>query len=239
MARGVLRRPRRHRSEGQGRLHRRHRSQHLRGALRGHLLAPAGCPGETRSGRSVDLLKTDASQWQAKDHTGRTAVFDLDPSGNLAKTTDTEGKPTAFGHDSSGRINKITTAEGRVTAFTYDDANRVTSMLRATEFNGSVHTGPTWTYHYDTTAPSAAGTTKATDPESHSTSYKHNADGGVSEVTDALTHKRSTKFDANHNIDTATDAMGSGTTPGNETDCESAAMPLPLLQSPLPSGRRT
>ncbi|MEV7137193.1 RHS repeat-associated core domain-containing protein [Streptomyces tauricus] len=173
---------------------------------------------ETRSGRSIDLLKTDASQWQAKDNTGRTAVFDLDPSGNLAKTTDTEGKPTLFGHDSSGRINKITTAEGRVTAFTYDDANRVTSMLRATDFNGSGHTGPTWTYSYDTSAPSAAGTTKVTDPESHSTSYKHNADGEVSEVTDALTHKRSTKFDANHNIDTSTDAMGSGTTPGNVTD---------------------
>lgn len=32
---------------------------------------------ETRSGRWVDLRKTNASQWQAKDHTGRTAVFDL------------------------------------------------------------------------------------------------------------------------------------------------------------------
>ncbi|MFJ8938802.1 RHS repeat-associated core domain-containing protein [Streptomyces sp. NPDC102365] len=173
---------------------------------------------ENRSGRWVDLLKTNASQWQAKDNKGRTAVFDLDAAGSLAKTTDTEGKPTAFGYDSSGRINKITTAEGRVTVFTYDDANRVTSMLRATEFNGSGHTGPTWTYSYDATSPTAAGTTKVTDPETHATSYKHNADGEVSEVTDALTHKRSTKFDANHNVDTATDAMGSGSTPGNVTD---------------------
>ncbi|OQQ13671.1 Wall-associated protein [Streptomyces sp. M41(2017)] len=173
---------------------------------------------ETRSGRWVDLLKTNASQWQAKDHTGRTAVFDLDPSGNLWKTTDTEGKTTVFGYDSSGRISKITTPEGRVTVFTYDDANRVTSMLRATGLNGSGHTGPTWTYSYDTTSPADAGTTKVTDPETHATSYKHNSDGEVSDVTDAKGHKRSTKFDANHNIDSATDAMGSGSTPGNATD---------------------
>ncbi|MET7595742.1 RHS repeat-associated core domain-containing protein [Streptomyces sp. NPDC005481] len=173
---------------------------------------------ETRSGRWVDLLKTDASQWQAKDHTGRTAVFDLDPAGNLAKTTDTEGKSTVFGYDSSRRINKITTAEGRVTVFAYDDANRVTSMLRGTGFNSDGHTGPTWTYGYDTSSPTAAGITTVTDPESHATKYQHDGDGQVTEVIDALTHKRSTKFDANHNIDSSTDAMGSGTTPGNVTE---------------------
>ncbi|WP_406011206.1 DUF6531 domain-containing protein [Streptomyces sp. NBC_00637] len=173
---------------------------------------------ETRSGRWIDLLKTDASQWQAKDHTGRTAVFNLDPAGNLATTADTEGKTVTFRYDGSGRVDKITTAEGRVTVFTYDDANRVTSMLRATELGGSGHTGPTWTYSYDTTSPTAAGTTTVTDPESHATTYKHDVDGQVTEVTDALTHKRSTKFDANHNIDSATDAMGSGTTPGNVTE---------------------
>ncbi|MDW4919020.1 RHS repeat protein, partial [Streptomyces californicus] len=32
---------------------------------------------ESRSGRWVDLVKTYPNQWQAKDHTGRTAVFDL------------------------------------------------------------------------------------------------------------------------------------------------------------------
>ncbi|MEU6765483.1 RHS repeat-associated core domain-containing protein [Streptomyces sp. NPDC046853] len=173
---------------------------------------------ETRSGRWIDLLKTDASQWQAKDNSGRTAVFDLDPAGNLHKTTNAEGKTTTFDYDSSRRLTKITTAEGRVTVFTYDQANRVTSMLRATEFNGSGHTGPTWTYEYDATSPTAAGTTKVTDPEEHATRYKHDGDGQVDEVTDALGHKRSTKFDANHNVDTATDAMGSGTIPGNVSD---------------------
>ncbi|AZM56163.1 Wall-associated protein [Streptomyces sp. WAC 01529] len=173
---------------------------------------------ETRSGRWIDLLKTNASQWQAKDNSGRTAVFDLDPDGNLHKTTDAEGKTTTFGYDTSNRLTKITTAEGRVTVFTYDDANRVTSMLRATEFNGSGHTGPTWTYAYDATSPTAAGTTTVTDPEKHATKYKHDGDGQVTDVTDALTRNRSTKFDANHNIDTATDAMGTGTIGGNVTD---------------------
>ncbi|MEU1133460.1 RHS repeat-associated core domain-containing protein, partial [Streptomyces sp. NPDC005900] len=116
------------------------------------------------------------------------------------------------------RLTKITTAEGRVTVFTYDDANRVTSMLRATELNGTGHTGPTWTYAYDTTSPTAAGTTTVTDPEKHPTKYKHDGDGQVTEVTDALIRSRSTKFDANHNIDTTTDAMGTGTTLGNVRD---------------------
>lgn len=173
---------------------------------------------ETRSGRWVDLLKTDASQWQAKDNTGRTAVFNLDSAGNLATTTDTEGKTVTFRYDTSGRVDKITTAEGRVTVFTYDDANRVTSMLRGTGFNSAGHTGPTWTYGYTSDSATAAGTTTATDPETHATKYAHDGDGQVTEVTDALGHKRSTKFDANHNIDTATDAMGSGATPGNVTD---------------------
>jgi YD repeat-containing protein len=88
---------------------------------------------ETRSGRWVDLVKTYPSQWQAKDHTGRTAVFDLDAEGNLTRTADTEGKTTEFRYDSSRRLTKIITPEGRVTVFTYDDQNRVTSMLRAPE----------------------------------------------------------------------------------------------------------
>ncbi|MGA5039825.1 RHS repeat-associated core domain-containing protein [Streptomyces capoamus] len=173
---------------------------------------------DSRSGRWIDLYKTYPSQWQAKDNTGRTAVYNLDPAGNLSATTDTEGKTVAFGYDTSGRINKITTAEGRVTVFTYDDTNRVTSMLRATGFNASGSTGPTWTYGYSADSPTAAGTTTATDPETHATKYEHDGDGQVTDVTDALQHHRSTKFDANHNIDSASDAMGSGTTPGNTTD---------------------
>ncbi|MEV6808572.1 RHS repeat protein [Streptomyces sp. NPDC051129] len=173
---------------------------------------------ETRSGRWIDLYKTYPSQWQAKDNTGRTAVYNLDTDGNLATTTDTEGKTVTFGYDTSGRINKITTAEGRVTVFSYDDVNRVTSMLRATTFNASGSMGPTWTYTYTSDSATAAGATTAKDPELHVTQYQHDGDGQVTDVMDAVGHKRSTKFDANHNIDTATDAMGSGTTPGNVTD---------------------
>ncbi|MEU1075117.1 MULTISPECIES: RHS repeat-associated core domain-containing protein [unclassified Streptomyces] len=172
---------------------------------------------ETRSGRWVDLLKTDASQWQAKDHTGRTAVFDLDPSGNLVKTADTEGKATVFGYDSSGRITKITTPEGRVTVFTYDDHNRLTSMLRATGFNGTGKSGPTYTYAYTADTPTAAGTTTVTDPERHATQYEHDGDGSVTKVTDALKHARSKTFDANHNLATAADAMGVNGTGANVT----------------------
>ncbi|MEU5599172.1 RHS repeat-associated core domain-containing protein [Streptomyces sp. NPDC020298] len=173
---------------------------------------------ETRSGRWIDLNKVSATLWQAKDSTGRTAAYGLDAAGNLTTTTDTEGKRVTFGYDTSGRISKITTAEGRVTVFTYDDTNRVTSMLRATGFNASGDTGPTWTYTYTSESATAAGTTTAKDPELHATKYAHDADGQVTDVTDALQHKRSTKFDANHNIDTATDAMSSDTTPGNVTD---------------------
>ncbi|MFF1447711.1 RHS repeat-associated core domain-containing protein [Streptomyces sp. NPDC058274] len=173
---------------------------------------------EARSGRWIDLTQVDPNLWQAKDNTGRTATYAVDDTGNLATTTDTDGKTVVFGYDDWGRIDKITTAEGRVTAFTYDDANRVTSMLRATDFNGSGHTGPTWTYAYSAESATAAGTTTVTDPESHATKYDHDGDGQVTEVIDALTHKRSTKFDANHNIDSATDAMGSGTASGNVTE---------------------
>ncbi|MVO86417.1 RHS repeat protein [Streptomyces sp. p1417] len=172
---------------------------------------------ETRSGRWIDLVKAYGNQWQAKDHTGRTAVFDLNEAGDLAKTTDTEGKTTRFGYDSSRRLTKVTTPQGRVTVFTYDGENRVTSMLRATELGGSGHTGPTYTYAYSAEGPNAAGTTTVTDPEQHATKYEHNGDGGVTKVTDALGHSRSRTFDANHNVDTATDAMGVGGGAGNVT----------------------
>ncbi|MGW3331091.1 RHS repeat-associated core domain-containing protein [Streptomyces rubiginosohelvolus] len=172
---------------------------------------------ETRSGRWVDLVKTYPNQWQAKDHTGRTAVFDLNAAGDLEKTTDTEGKPTVFGYDSSRRLTKITTPKGRVTVFTYDDQNRVTSMLRATELGGSGHTGPTWTYAYSAATPSAAGRTTVTDPESHSTKYDHDGDGQVTKVTDALERSRSKKYDANRNVEEAADAMGVGGASGNVT----------------------
>ncbi|MFI5809238.1 RHS repeat-associated core domain-containing protein [Streptomyces sp. NPDC051561] len=166
---------------------------------------------ETRSGRFVDLVRTGASQWQAKDHTGRTAVFDLNPAGDLAKTTDTDGKATVFDYDTSRRLTRITTPDGRVTNFGYDANNRVTSMQRATAFNGDAHTGPTHTYAYETNK------TKVTDPEQHTTTYELNQGGGVTKTTDALGHSRSSTYDANHNVKTATDAMGVGTTPGNET----------------------
>ncbi|MFI1726772.1 RHS repeat-associated core domain-containing protein [Streptomyces sp. NPDC020489] len=172
---------------------------------------------ETRSGRWIDLVKTYPNQWQAKDHTGRTAVFDLDPSGYLAKVTDTAGKATAYGYDGDGRVTKVTTPEGTVTVFTYDDHNRVTSMLRATESTSSGHTGPTWRFDYSA-APAAAGTTTVTDPDGDDTVYTYNADGEVTKVTDPLEHSRHTKY-ANHLTQTATDAMGTGAdgTGGNVT----------------------
>ncbi|MFF9763477.1 DUF6531 domain-containing protein [Streptomyces caelestis] len=73
---------------------------------------------ETRSGRWIDLVKTYPNQWQAKDHTGRTAVLDLDGSGDLAKVTDTAGKATTYEYDGSRRVTKVTTPEGTVTLFT-------------------------------------------------------------------------------------------------------------------------
>ncbi|MBX9427437.1 RHS repeat-associated core domain-containing protein [Streptomyces lateritius] len=172
---------------------------------------------ETRSGRWIDLLKTYPNQWQAKDNTGRTAVFDLDVGGNLSRTTDTEGKSTAYAFDADGRITKIITPEGRVTTFTYDAQNRVTSMLRATQTGASGHTGPTYTYSYTGVYPSDAGTTTVTDPEQHATKYEHDGEGKVTKVTDALGRSRSKSFDANNNVQTATDAMGVGGVGGNVT----------------------
>ncbi|GGZ88203.1 type IV secretion protein Rhs [Streptomyces plicatus] len=173
---------------------------------------------ETRSGRWIDLVKTDASQWQAKDHTGRTTVLDLDAAGNLAKVTDTAGKATAYEYDSSRRLTKVTTPEGTVTLFTYDSHNRVTSMQRATGTSASGHTGPTWRYDYTAATPSDAGTTTATDPDGDETIYTHNADGEVTKVTDPLGHSRHATY-KNHLTQTAIDAMGTGTdgTGGNTT----------------------
>jgi RHS repeat-associated protein len=168
---------------------------------------------ETRSGRWIDLVKTDASQWQAKDHTGRTAVFDLDAAGNLVKVADTAGKATTYAYDSSRRMTKVTTPEGKVTQFTYDAHNRVTSLQRLT---GS--TGPTWRYDYSATTPQDAGTTTVTDPDGDETIYTHNADGEVTKVTDPLGHSRHSTY-KNHLTQTAIDAMGTGTdgTGGNTT----------------------
>ncbi|MGX1624073.1 RHS repeat-associated core domain-containing protein [Streptomyces sp. NPDC055506] len=168
---------------------------------------------ETRSGRWIDLVKTDASQWQAKDHTGRTAVFDLDPEGNLVRTTDTAGKTTAYAYDSSRRLTRVTTPEGTVTLFTYDGHNRVTSMQRLAD-----STGPTWRFDYTAETPSDAGTTKVTDPDGDETVYTHNADGEVTKVTDPLGHSRHTKY-VNRLTQTTTDAMGTGAdgTGGNVT----------------------
>lgn len=172
---------------------------------------------ETRSGRWVDLVKTYPDQWQAKDHTGRTAVFDLDHDGNLTRTADTEGKVTRYGYDADGRVTKITNPEGRVTVFTYDAEGRVTSMLRATALDGSGHTGPTFTYAHSASSPFAAGTTTVTNPEGHATKHEHDGDGRITKVTDPLGHSRSKSYDANHNVATATDAMGTGGVGGNVT----------------------
>ncbi|MGY1524781.1 RHS repeat-associated core domain-containing protein [Streptomyces sp. MN3] len=173
---------------------------------------------ETRSGRWIDLVKTYPNQWQAKDHTGRTAVLDLDGSGNLAKVTDTTGKATTYEYDGSHRVTKVTTPEGTVTLFTYDSHNRVTSMQRATGTSGGGHTGPTWRYDYSATTPSDAGTTTVTDPDGDATKYVHNADGEVTKVTDPLGHSRHATY-KNHLTQTAIDAMGTSAdgTGGNTT----------------------
>ncbi|WP_395575878.1 RHS repeat-associated core domain-containing protein [Streptomyces sp. BK79] len=173
---------------------------------------------ETRSGRWIDLVKTYPNQWQAKDHTGRTAVLDLDTAGNLAKVTDTSGKATAYEYDSSRRVTKVTTPEGTVTLFTYDSHNRVTSLQRATGTSGGGHTGPTWRYDYSAATPADAGTTTVTDSDGDETIYTHNADGEVTKVTDPLGHSRHSTY-KNHLTQTAVDAMGTGTdgTGGNTT----------------------
>jgi RHS repeat-associated protein len=171
---------------------------------------------DARSGRTIDLAKTEASQWQAKDNAGRTVVYDLNPAGDLVKTTDTEGKATAFGYDADRRLTKITTPEGRVTVFTYDAQNRVTSMKRATGFNASGETGPTHTYTY-TAGEGQAGTTAVADPAGNTTKYEHKADGEITKVTDALGRNRERTYDANLNLQTAADAMGAGSDPANVT----------------------
>ncbi|QIJ66426.1 RHS repeat-associated core domain-containing protein [Streptomyces sp. JB150] len=173
---------------------------------------------ETRSGRWIDLVKTYGNQWQAKDHTGRTAVFDLDTHGHLAKVTDTAGKATSYTYDGDGRLTKVTTPEGTVTLFTYDGHNRVTSMQRATESSASGHTGPTWRFDYSAATPQDAGTTTVTDPDGDATVHWHNADGEVTKVKDPLDHYRHASY-TNHLTQTTTDAMGTGTdgTGGNVT----------------------
>ncbi|MFE6365883.1 RHS repeat-associated core domain-containing protein [Streptomyces sp. NPDC057806] len=173
---------------------------------------------ETRSGRWIDLTKTYPNQWQAKDHTGRTAVFDLDASGNVAKVTDTNGKATSYGYDSSRRLTKVTTPEGTITLFTYDSHNRVTSMQRASDVVIGEHVGPTWRYAYTAATPFDAGTTTVTDPDGDATQYLHNADGEVTKVTDPLGHSRHSSY-TNHLLQTAIDAMGTGAdgTGGNTT----------------------
>ncbi|WP_079194841.1 RHS repeat-associated core domain-containing protein [Streptomyces sp. CB02400] len=173
---------------------------------------------ETRSGRWIDMLKTYGDQWQAKDHTGRTAVLDLDAAGNLTKVTDTAGKATTYAYDSSRRVTKVTTPEGTVTLFTYDGHNRVTSVQRATASSSSGRTGPTWRYDYSAATPSDAGTTTVTDPDGDETIYTHNADGEVTKVTDPLGHSRHATYE-NHLTQTAIDAMGTGAdgTGGNTT----------------------
>ncbi|MFD0053767.1 RHS repeat-associated core domain-containing protein [Streptomyces sp. NPDC127168] len=173
---------------------------------------------ETRSGRWIDLVKTYPNQWQAKDHTGRTAVLDLDGAGNLAKVTDTAGQATAYEYDGSRRVTKVTTPEGTVTLFTYDGHNRVRSMQRATESTSGGHTGPTWRYDYTAATPSDAGTTTVTDPDGDATQYVHNTDGEVTKVTDPLGHARHSTY-SNHLTQTAIDAMGTGAdgTGGNTT----------------------
>ncbi|MDQ0407083.1 RHS repeat-associated core domain-containing protein [Streptomyces sp. NPDC000349] len=173
---------------------------------------------ETRSGRWIDLVKTYPNQWQAKDHTGRTVVLDLDGAGNLVKVTDTAGKATTYEYDGSRRVTKVTTPEGSATLFTYDGHNRVRSMQRATESTSGGHTGPTWRYDYTAATPSHAGTTTVTDPDGDATQYVHNADGEVTKVTDPLGHTRHATY-KNHLTQTAIDAMGTGAdgTGGNTT----------------------
>ncbi|MCS0637538.1 DUF6531 domain-containing protein [Streptomyces sp. LP05-1] len=164
---------------------------------------------ETRSGRWIDLTKTSAIRWSAKDSTGRTVTYDLSAEhGNITRTTDTTGQTTAFGYDGDGRVVKVTSAEGRSTAFTYDAADRITSMRRYAE-NGTGGSGPTHTYAYSAATPGEQGTTTVTDPLGHRTTYEHNADGEMLKVTDPLGHARASTYQ-NHLLQSATDAMGTG-----------------------------
>ncbi len=167
---------------------------------------------DERTGRWIDLTKSNFLQWKASDSAGRTVSYMLNGDDNLVFSTDTAGKNTYFSYDDSGRVTEVTTPAGRRTAFTYDDQDRVTSMQR-----GASGSGPTWTYSYSGTYPSDAGTTTVADPDQDKTVYHHNDDGEVEKVTDPLGHERSHSFDAQHNMVTAVDAMGTGTTSGNTT----------------------
>ncbi|MFE7119985.1 RHS repeat-associated core domain-containing protein [Streptomyces sp. NPDC057654] len=172
---------------------------------------------ETRSGRSIDLVRVDAAHWRATDSTGRSVAYELDAHGDLTGTTDAEGNTTAFGYDGDHRLTKVTTPESRATVFTYDDRDRITSMRRFTEHGGSGDNAPTYTYSYSNAdSPTGAGTTTVTDPRTHETTYEHTADGEVTKTTDALGHSRSTTYKG-HLPQRATDAMGTGSTPGNVT----------------------
>ncbi|MQS09315.1 hypothetical protein FNX48_019670 [Streptomyces sp. IF17] len=169
---------------------------------------------EERSGRSLELTRAGDRRWEARDHTGREAVYELDREGNITATTDTAGATTGFDHDDNGRVTAVTTPEGRVTTFTYDNRSRITSMTRVTGLHGE---GPTHTYAYSAEWPGEAGTTTVTDPLGHETTYRHNDDGEVEEVTDPLGKTRSRTYEA-HMVTTATDAMGTGQDdPGNVT----------------------
>ncbi|MCK8680669.1 DUF6531 domain-containing protein [Streptomyces lichenis] len=177
-----------------------------------HTTSAGGAAGfkltETRSGRWIDLTHPTATRWEAKDHTGRTAVYELSADhGNLTRTTDTAGKSVGYAYDGDGRLTRLTTSEGRSTAFTYDAADRVTSVRRYAESGGG--TGPTHRYAYSAAGALEAGTTTVTDPLGHATRYEHNADGEVTKAIDPLNHVRAATY-LNRLLQTATDAMGTG-----------------------------
>ncbi|MEV6552772.1 RHS repeat-associated core domain-containing protein [Streptomyces sp. NPDC051597] len=179
---------------------------------------PAGFKlAETRSGRTIDLVRTSATLWTAKDNSGRTVRYETDAtSGHLIRSWDPEDNSTTYGYDEDGRLIKVTTPESRATVFTYDSANRVTSMRRFVELGGSGGDAPTYTYSYDATSRLAAGTTTVTDPLLHTTKFQHNGDAEVTKVIDALGHERSKTYKG-HLTQTATDAMGVGSEGGNVT----------------------
>ncbi|CAM5704649.1 hypothetical protein SCALM49S_01957 [Streptomyces californicus] len=199
---------------------------------------------ETRSGRWIDLTRTSATRWSAKDSAERTVTYELSAEhGNLVRTTDTTGQTTAFGYDGDGRVVKVTSAEGRSTAFTYDAADRVTSMRRYAE-NGTGGSGPTYTYAYSAATPGEQGTTTVTDPLGHKTLYEHNTDGEMLKVTDPLGHARSSTYQ-NHLLQTATDAMGAGSGGGGTspatagTTATTPSRPnCPPERAPRHAGRR-
>ncbi|GAA1357986.1 RHS repeat-associated core domain-containing protein [Streptomyces beijiangensis] len=168
------------------------------------------------SGRSITLERQDAAHWSAQDSSGRTVGYHLDGEGRIDQTTDAEGNGTKYNWDADGRLEKITTSEGRAILFGYDGQNRVTSYKQFAEEGGSGGGEPTWTLAYSATTPTAAGTTRATDPLEKTTTYDHNADGEVTKVIDPLTHSRAKTY-TRHLTQTAIDALGVGTTSGNVT----------------------